>query len=371
MIRLLAVIERDLKKFRRNPIVIAMSILMPIIYLVILGNSFQGKLVGLPVAVVSQDAGPWAKRVVENLRAIEAGPRTLRVVPVGDERSAVQGVRDGVYKAALVIPPDFSRKVSVKGGPEVGLFLDNPDAISSETIRGLVGAALQSIRARYVPIREDPSAVQLRDINLYGKVDYYQSLVPGVMIMAIFLGTLTTGVFNLVMDRFLGTDESYLLTPLTQFDIVTGLVVSGLSITTVIACVICATSMLITGIPLSRGLHAALPILAVVVLTTLCLLSLMFVLLGRAGHPRIVGVISGFLNVILFFPSGSVYPVESFPPWLQAFAKVNPEAYAVHALKAVLFKNAGLAAISGDIIFLASFTAVMMTAAILTFRRTL
>jgi hypothetical protein len=43
----------------------------------------------------------------------------------------------------------------------------------------------------------------------------------------------------------------------------------------------------------------------------------------------------------------------------------------VHALKAVLFKNAGLAAISGDIIFLASFTAVMMTAAILTFRRTL
>lgn len=31
MVRLLAVIDRDLKKFRRNPIALAMSILMPII----------------------------------------------------------------------------------------------------------------------------------------------------------------------------------------------------------------------------------------------------------------------------------------------------------------------------------------------------
>ena len=60
MIRLLAVIERDLKKFRRNPIVLLMSILMPVIYLVILGHSFQGKLKGLPIVIVDQDAGPSA-----------------------------------------------------------------------------------------------------------------------------------------------------------------------------------------------------------------------------------------------------------------------------------------------------------------------
>jgi ABC-type multidrug transport system permease subunit len=53
------------------------------------------------------------------------------------------------------------------------------------------------------------------------------------------------------------------------------------------------------------------------------------------------------------------------------FAKINPEAYAVDALKAILFKNAGLAVISGDIFFLVIFTAVMMTIAIATFKRTL
>lgn len=261
--------------------------------------------------------------------------------------------------------------MTLQARPEIGLFLDNPDNISSEAIRDLLNAALVSIRSGYVPIREGTGEPLLRDINLYPKVDYYQSLVPGVIIMAIFLGTLTTGVFNLVMDRFLGIEESYLLTPLTKTHIVGGLVISGLSITTAIAVIISVLSMLLTGIPLSRGVERFLPLFCVVVLTTLCLLSLMFVLLGRARHPRIVGIISGFLNVILFFPSGAVYPVESFPGWLKAFARCNPEMYSVHALKSILFKNAGMATVSGDLLFLVLFTVVLMTVAILTFKRTL
>jgi ABC-2 type transport system permease protein len=189
--------------------------------------------------------------------------------------------------------------------------------------------------------------------------------------MAIFLGAMTTGAFNLVMDRFLGIDESYLLTPLSKAHIVGGLVISGLVVTTAIASSILAVSMAITGIPLARGAEQFLPLLLVILLTTLCLQSLMFLILGRAGHPRIVGILSGFLNVILFFPSGAVYPQASFPGWLRAFAKVNPEAYAVDALKAILFKGAGIPAVAGDLLFLAAFTTVLMVLSVLSFRRTL
>ncbi|RMD58118.1 MAG: ABC transporter, partial [Nitrospirae bacterium] len=51
MTRLIAVIKRDLLKFKRNPLVIMMSLAMPIIYLVVIGNSFQGKLKHLPIGV--------------------------------------------------------------------------------------------------------------------------------------------------------------------------------------------------------------------------------------------------------------------------------------------------------------------------------
>lgn len=203
----------------------------------------------------------------------------------------------------------------------------------------------------------------------YRQVDYFQSLVPGVVIMAVFLGSLTTGAFNLVMDRFLGVDESYMLTPLTKSDIVGGLILSGLFITTCIALVIFSISILITGIPFHHFLRQFLEILTVIVLTTLGLLSLMFLILGRFDHPRIVGILSGFMNVILFFPSGAIYPIASFPGWLQAFARINPESYAVHALKSILFKDEGLAAIGPDLLFLAGFAVVLLVLAVVTFRR--
>lgn len=371
MTKLLAVIERDIKKFRRNPVVVVMSLVMPLIYLVILGNSFQGKLKGLPMAIVNQDSGTYSIRIIENLRAIEAGAKTFTILQLKDQKTAIDGVRNGIYKTALIIPPDFTKRVKQNKKPEVGLFIDNTDSISAETIRNAVSGAIGSLRQEYVSIRERPDEIYLRDINLYSMVDYYQSLVPGVVIMAIFLGTMTAGVFNLVMDRFLGSEESYLLTPLSKGEIVSGLVISGLSITTVIAIVVFTVSMLITGIPFSRGIEQGLSIFIIIVLTTLALLSMMFVLLGRANHPRIVGIFSGFLNVIFFFPSGAIYPIESFPGWLKAFAKVNPEAYAVHALKLILFKGASIKIVIGDIIFLLVFTAVMMSIAIATFKRTL
>ncbi|MBI5561972.1 MAG: ABC transporter permease [Deltaproteobacteria bacterium] len=371
--RLLAFIERDLRKFARNPIVVGVSILMPIIYLVILGNSFQGELKNLPLAVVDKDAGPYARRAMELLRAIESGTRTVRLTVSPDEEAAMRGLRDGAYKAVLVIPPRWSAEIERSTGPELGLFLDNAETISAQTLEAAIARALPEVRTGFVRIRENRAVPALRRVEIYRKIDYDQTLIPGVVIMAIFLGAMMTGAFNLVMDRFLGVDESYFLTPLTKKDMVVGLVASGLIITTTLALVVLFLGALISGIPLWRMLDArsAMLVLAVIMLSTLGIQGLMFLIMGRIGHPRIVGVLGGFLNVIFFFPSGAIYPVESFPAWLKAFAAVNPESYSVHALRSLFFKGAGIAAVRGDIFFLAGFAALTILAGIFAFKRTL
>ncbi len=373
MHRFFAICERDLRKFVRNPIVVMMSILMPIIYLVILGSSFQGELKNLSLAVVDMDNGPHARRVMELLHSIESGPGTVSIYKITDQGKAVQGLRDGVFKGVLVIPHGFSRDVIRKTGASLGLFLDNTESISARSIQGAIASALPDFKTDLVKVRASREGIDLRAIELYKRIDYDQSLIPGVVIMAIFLGAMTTGVFNIVMDRFLGTEESYFLTPLTKRDIVGGLVASGLFITMVIALLVLFLSALISGLYLWQllTLKAFALILLVIILSTLGLQGLMFLLMGRVNHPRIVGVLSGFLNVIFFFPSGAIYPVESFPNWLRYFAKVNPEMYSVHALRAVLFKGAGVMALREDLTFLAVFAFVAIALGTVTFKRTL
>jgi len=373
MQRIFALLERDLRKFIRNPFVVAVSIAMPIVYLIIMGSSFQGELKRLSVAVVDQDNGEYARTVIDNLRAIAQGPASIRVLTLTDKASAMKGLKDGLFKAVVVLPRDFSRRALRGETAVVGLFLDNVETIPSATIERSVRGAVANVYGDFVSMRAERGKVIVRSINTYRKIDYDQGLIPGVVIMAIFIGAMTTGVFNVVMDRFLGIDESYFLTPLTRLDIVVSLVISGLLVTTVLAVIVLFLSTLTAGLQIWTFLTITgfLSVLAIFVLTALSLQGLMFLVMGRATHPRILGIMGGFLNVIFFFPSGAIYPVESFPSWLQAFASVNPETYSVHALKAVLFKGAGLHAISNDLLFLAGFSFVSLTVSIITFKRSL
>ncbi len=369
--RALAITERDLRRFSRNPIVIIASILMPLVYLIIMGNSFQGELKHLPVAVIDQDGGPYARRVIELLQAMRDGPQTITIEKMTDQKAAIDAVKNGFYKGALIIPPRFSEDVVKDVNPQIGLFLDNTDSISAAGVSNSVSRAMNYLKSEYVSVRSTLAKTQFRAVELYKKIDYDASLVPGIIVMAIFMGTTFTGAFSIVMDKFLGIHESYLSTPLTRMDIVIGTIISGVFITTIMSFLVMMGGMFITGIKLAGGLTSFILLVFTIVLTALGLLSMIFMVLGRADHPRIVGVTIGFLNVIFYFPSGAVYPIESLPGWLRAFAAVNPEAYAVHALKSLILKGTGFAAVRGDLLFLACFTALMLFLATLTFKRTM
>ena len=97
----------------------------------------------------------------------------------------------------------------------------------------------------------------------------------------------------------------------------------------------------------------------------------MFLLMVRVTDPLMPRAMFGVLNTLLYFPSGAVYPQQGFPTWMQWIAVVDPFTYAVHAFKSLLLKNTDFSAIGFDMLYLVVFSAVMMTAATMLFRRTL
>ena len=371
MTRVWAFVERDLRKFMRNPLSFFSNAFLPIVYLLIIGNSFQGTLKQLPLAVVDQDHGPSARRLINRLHALEAGPNTIDLIQRIDSGRAENDVRNGKLKGVLVIPSHFSKDVSRGTSAQVALVVDNTDAVSAAALQQGIREAFTFLKVDAIPVRPDRRIPKLQVVELYRKLDYDTSIVPGAVIMAIFMGTMTTGAFNLVMDRFLGVHESYLSTPLTKGELILGILISGVFVTTLVALIVLGTGIWMTDLKVVGGLSPFFAVLLVIILSATGLLSMMCIFLARVDHPRIVGLFGGFLNIIFFFPSGAIYPVESFPDWLRAFSKVNPESYSVHALKSILFKGAEWEAIQGDILFLTGFTVVTAMISALIYKRTL
>ncbi|MGA7870546.1 MAG: ABC transporter permease, partial [Candidatus Binatus sp.] len=281
-LKFLAVMRRDLKKLTRNPITLMSVILMPIVYLVIIGNSFQGQLKHLPIVVVEQDHGIYARRVVEQLLALQAGPKTVDVTFENDPGNAVDEVRDGLYKGVVVIPPDFSHDVAEGRIAQIGLFTDNVDSISSETLESVLDEAAATVRVSFVTAREPKlNDISLRPSWLFPYVDYDRSLIPGVIVMAIFMGSLMSGVFNWVMDKFMGVTECYLVTPLSRWDIAGGILASGVTVTSIGGVLVLFLGLIITRGHLLGGPMALAMLVGIIVISATGLLAMTFSMLGR------------------------------------------------------------------------------------------
>jgi len=108
-----------------------------------------------------------------------------------------------------------------------------------------------------------------------------------------------------------------------------------------------------------------------IVVTSLAFNTMMFLMMVRVEDPLVPRATFGILNTLLFFPSGAIYPIAAFPPWLRWIAYIDPFTYAVHGFKALLLKDAGFIAIRADLLYLTFSAAVMITIATALFKRTL
>jgi len=364
-----AIVERELRRFRRSPVLIVVSMVFPIVQLVVLGYAFGGTVRHLRLAVVDQDHGLPAVRLRELTSALAAGAQTIDTVVYSDPGQALADLRDGRVNGVFTIPPDFSRKVLARSDPRVALVADNTDnfvsAALAATLTSLVASYGQPAAARVSP------RPTLDVVEVYPYVPYVQYLLPGSVVMSIFMMVMIGGGIIFIDDKARGLHEGYLVTPITKLELIAGFNLSGTIKAVIAGMFLVLIGSLIAGIPGAFDPLRLLRLLVVVVITSFALISMMFLLMVRVTDPLLPRAVFGVLNTLLFFPSGAVYPQQGFPGWMQVIAVADPFTYAVHAFKNLMLKNTGLGAILPDLLFLSVFAAVAMTAATLLFKRTL
>jgi len=208
-------------------------------------------------------------------------------------------------------------------------------------------------------------------VEIYPYVPYIQYLLPGTIVLAIFVSAMIGGGIIYIDDKAHGLHEGYLVTPIRKLELIMGFNLSGAIKAVIAGLVLVTCGSIIAGIPDPLNVARLARMLVVVMATALALISMMFLLMVRVNDPLVPRAIFGMLNTVLFFPSGAVYPTQSFPAWMKVITTVDPMTYAVHGFKELILKNTGLLAISFDIAYLLGFAVLTMAAATLLFRRTL
>jgi ABC-2 type transport system permease protein len=370
MNRMMAIIEREMRKFFRSPALMMASMIFPLVQLIVLGNAFGGKIRDAKMGVVDEDHGTQAIRIKEAFDAVRANAGTFVAVPYDNEVQAREDVRNGKIQGAVIIPAQYSKMVYEKNHPRIALIVDNSDNFMSSTFEEKMNEVTNALNQPDV----SPRLLQqtaLEVVELYPYIEYMKYLLPGSITLAMFVSVMIGGGMLYIDDKARGVHEGYLVTPITKSELVFGLNGAGAIKAVMTGVVITLVGSLASGVGTIFNPGTMVGLLVMIVLTSVAFNTMMFLMMVRIEDPLVPRAIFGILNTLLFFPSGSIYPVEAFPAWLRAIAKVDPFTYAVHGFKSLLLKEAGLSAIVPDMIYLSIFAVVTLALAVPLFKRTL
>ena len=356
-----AIFRRDFKKFTSNPFMLVMTLAMPIMYLLIFGNAIGGTITAIPVGVVQEQPyvydTPLFIAGVDNLEHFHTQadkPALFRVQRFTNEEIAKNALADGEILAYMVFPSD------IEPGRTIRLYMDS----SEYTIPALIKSGMVSA------VTATGAKNPIEAVNVYGIIDYLQFFGVGVIVMAIFMTTMFGGGLALIRDREMGIIEGYFVTPVKRSSIILGTIGSGTVKAFIAGFIIFLVDIFIAGV-IIRSPEDFLLVLLVLFMTSIGVTSLVVSLASRFSSQQEYSSVIAFFNLLLFMTSGAFYPVLGMPSWLRWITVINPEFYAIQALRSIILRGQGLSVIWFDLLALAIFSVGAITLGIITYRRTL
>ena len=168
-------------------------------------------------------------------------------------------------------------------------------------------------------------------------VDYLTYMAAGVIAMTTLFTSLFGGM-SLLFDKNWGLMREIFASPLPRNHIIFGIGLSGMTKSFIQSIIIMAFGILI-GAQFFFGYSAAKTVLAILgILLFVAVFSLGFLFLSGAiaislESPEGMQGIMTLLTMPIFFASNALYPIDAFPPALQAISAVNPLTYLVTGIR--------------------------------------
>jgi ABC-2 type transport system permease protein len=363
--RLGAILRKEFIQMRRDRVTFAMMLVVPLMQLLLFGFAINNDPRHLPTAFVS----PVEDRFTQALStALEVtGYFDITHADVTAE-AADRLLARGDVSFAILIPPDFGRKILRGDRPQVLVEADAADPAASSGAVAALGRVANGFLARETGTAAPPS-IEIVAHNRYNPEGIMQyNIVPGLLGVILQMTLVMMAAMALTREIERGTMENLLAMPATPAEIMVGKITPFIGIGAVQGLVVLGAAKLIFGVPF---VGSALLLFVCVLLFVLALVLLGY-LISTVARTQMQAM---QLSIFIFLPSvllsGFMFPFRGMPEWAQWLGEVLPITHLLRMVRAVMLKGAEPADIAAELLALLVMVAVLCTLALLRFRRTL
>ncbi len=353
---MLAITRASLRSITRSPSAVVFTLLFPLIFILVFGF-IGGREISIKVGVLS--SADRENQMFEDVKSLPG----VELVEGEDSKLlelAAKGRIDAIVNIKVnadTVGPAYILEVKPStASPEKGkLFLSLTENLTYRINMG--------------EIPQNQTKAELRQGEVSGrKFSMIDFILPGQLGFSI----LSTGVFGtafvffnlrqtLVIKRFFAT-------PIKKPFIILGEALSRMVFSLTGALFIILVGYWFFGFTLIHGAMTALYMMLLSALGLIVFMGFGFVISGLARNESMIPPLANLITLPQFLLSGTFFPIDSFPTWLQPICKFLPLTYLNEALRLIAFEGAGIQDIWWNLLVILGWGIVVYSLAVRFFR---
>jgi ABC-2 type transport system permease protein len=371
-----AMARKEFIQIRRDRATIYMVFIFPLMMLILYGFGIRYDVNSVPMAIYDQDGTQTSRQYIERF---ERSPYFIVQRYAHSYSELESGINRGTTRIGIVIPTDFSERLSSNREAVVQLLVDGADnntatiamsyasAISRTYSTGIVMQQLEGVlRNMNLPV---PAISAEARIWFNPDLQSVQFIVPGIIaVIMMIVGTVLTAV-TIVKEKEQGTIEQIVSSPVKKYELMIGKTVPYAVLAYVDFLIIVVASYLMFGI------HIKGSILLLLVTAFFYLIGVlgMGILVSTVTQTQISAMFAAIMASMLpsILLSGFIFPIRQMPAALQVLTLVIPARYFIEILRDIYLKGLGLESFWRETLYIMVFGFAMIALAAHRFRKKL
>ena len=368
---LAALLRKEAIELARDPITLAVAVLLPLVLLFLFGYGVSMDVQDTPLAVYDQDATQESHRLVEAFT--QSGyfhlHRSLR--STGEVAAALDR---GEARVVLVIPPQFARALAAGGEAKVQALVDGSFSPSALIVSSYVAAVVNGHSAALAERRlgelgvRPPGELRLESRVWYNapmkSVNY---IVPGLFAVLLMAFPPMLTALAIVRERERGTIEQIYVSPVPPALFLLGKVLPYAAVAFIEMLLVLIAGTLWFEIPFRGSLPLLLGASLLYVLVTVGL----GVAVSTVARTQVAAVLLSLVGTLMpsFLFSGFLFPIATMPYLMQLYTYAFPARYFNDISRDLFLKGVGMEYLWANIGLLTLYAVVLFGAASLALRK--
>jgi len=375
--RIVAIARKEVIQIRRDPLSLAIILLMPLIQLVIYGYAVNLDAKHIPLCVYDRDATQDSMDLLKHFQATDY----FKIVRVSDSyKDVVKHIDTDACSVAVVVPPQFSESLHASGHASIQFLMDASDSNTASIglgyAQGIVLGYSGDVAVEWQQQQgisgggaAAPSVTFQPRTWFNEDLESMADIVPGViaMVMAVVGAFLTSLTVAREWER--GTMEQLVSTPVGRLEIQLGKLFPYFCIGITDTALCAGVAVWWFKVPF-RGswivLYGCSMLFLLVVLSLGYLISVTSK--SQLGASQ-TALLATFLPTFLL--SGFIFPLDQMPWIVQLIARLLPPSYYVSMLRNIFLKGTETQVMMGQIAALSALAVALVFFSVRAFHKRL